>query len=185
MHECCENKDHDKKIEKKPGKMNVMFVFFVVFLVVASGVTGYILINKQKTQSFGAQQTVKLNAPASKITVYKSETCGCCDGYALHLDKNGLDVNIIEVDDISPIKEKYKIPPNMQSCHTSVIGDYFVEGHVPVEAIRKLMQEKPDISGIGLAGMPSASPGMPGTKQGPFKIYSIAKDGSVKEFMSL
>ena len=64
----------------------------------------------------------------------------------------------------------------MQSCHTTVIGKYFVEGHMPFEAINKLLSENPDISGIALPGMPSGSPGMPGPQAEPFMVYSI-KDG--------
>ena len=73
----------------------------------------------------------------------------------------------------------------MESCHTTVIGEYFVEGHVPVEAIEKLLAEKPDVAGIGMPGMPSGSPGMPGAKQGQFIIYSINKDGTINEFMRI
>ena len=83
------------------------------------------------------------------------------------------------------VKEKYGIPYSMRSCHTTVIGDYFVEGHVPIEAVEKLMLEKPDIKGIALPGMPSGSPGMPGSKQGPFIVYAINKDGSTSEFMRI
>ena len=72
----------------------------------------------------------------------------------------------------------------MESCHTAIFGDYFVEGHVPIEAVNKLLEEKPDIDGIALPEMPSGSPGMPGPKLEPFKIYSI-KDGQASEFLSL
>ena len=83
---------------------------------------------------------------------------------------------------MSSIKEKYQIPPSMRSCHTVVIEDYFVEGHVPIEAIKKLFAEKPDIDGIVLAGMPSGSPGMPGQKTEAFKIYAL-RDSQTSEFM--
>ena len=85
---------------------------------------------------------------------------------------------------MNSIKEKYNIPYNMQSCHTTEIGDYFVEGHVPIEAVNKLLAEKPDIDGITLPDMPSGSPGMPGPKREEFIIYSL-KDGEAEEFMRL
>ena len=56
---------------------------------------------------------------------------------------------------------------------------------MPVEAINKLLAEKPDIAGIGLPGMPSGSPGMPGTKQGSFVVRGFDTDGGMSEFMSL
>lgn len=120
-----------------------------------------------------------------KATIFKSESCGCCGLYTSYLDKKGFDVEVVQMDDISHIKEKYKIPAKMQSCHTTIIGDYFIEGHMPVEAIQKLLAEKPDIAGIALPGMPSGSPGMPGAKRSPFVIYAVAKDGSTSEFMEI
>ena len=65
----------------------------------------------------------------------------------------------------------------------AIYGNYFVEGHIPIEAIKKLLVEKPDIKGIAMPGMPSGSPGMPGAKDGQFIIYAVAKDGSTYEFM--
>jgi hypothetical protein len=72
----------------------------------------------------------------------------------------------------------------MDSCHTLIIEDYFVEGHIPIEAIEKLLAEQPDIDGITLPDMPSGSPGMPGVKKGDFVIYSV-KGGKTSEFMRI
>ena len=44
---------------------------------------------------------------------------------------------------------------------------------MPLEAVEKLLKEKPDIKGIALPGMPSGSPGMPGPKVAPFVIYTL------------
>ena len=72
-----------------------------------------------------------------KVTIYKSSSCGCCTGYAAIMGKSGFNVQTINTQ--SPITSN--IPQNMRSCHTSIIGDYFVEGHVPFEAITKLVAE--------------------------------------------
>ncbi len=120
-----------------------------------------------------------------KITVYKSQSCCCCGIYVNYLKKQGFSVDVKDVSDVAQIKEQYKIPNALSSCHTSVVGDYFVEGHIPYEAIVKLINEKPDIAGIAMPGMPSGSPGMPGAKNGDFVIYSIGKDGSQGEFMRI
>ena len=40
-------------------------------------------------------------------------------------------------------------------------------------------------AGITLPGMPLGSPGMTGSKQGPFTIYAIAQDGAASVFMTL
>jgi len=75
------------------------------------------------------------------------------------------------------IKDQLGIPESMRSCHTVIIGSYFVEGHVPVAAIAKMLQAKPRIKGIALPGMPPGSPGMDGTKQGPLVVYAIDEKG--------
>lgn len=121
-------------------------------------------------------------ADVGKVVVFKSSTCGCCALYANELKKQGFDVKTVDTIFMSSVKEKYNIPQNMASCHTTTIGDYFIEGHVPIQAIDKLLEEKPDIDGIALPGMPSGSPGMPGVKTGSFRIYAIS-DGVSSEFM--
>lgn len=118
------------------------------------------------------------------VTMYKSPTCGCCVGHAGFLENNNFDVEIIPSSNLEIIKSNYNIPSEMRSCHTSVIGDYFIEGHMPLEAINKLLAEQPDIDGIALPGMPTGSPGMPGAKSQEWIIYQL-KDGVYSEFMRI
>lgn len=122
-------------------------------------------------------------AVGTGITLYSTPTCGCCREYASYLEGHGFQVETVFREDLSPIKDDLGVPEEMRSCHTAVIGDYFVEGHVPVEAIWKLLREQPEIDGIALPGMPSGSPGMSGEKEEPFVIYSVAK-GRVEVFMT-
>jgi len=125
--------------------------------------------------------TVTVGSDADMV-VYKSMSCGCCGGFVSGMERKGYDVKTVNLDSLSSIKSRFNIPRNMQSCHTSVIGDYFVEGHMPIEAIEKLLAEKPDIDGIALPGMPSGSPGMPGAKTETWIVYAL-KDGVATEFM--
>ncbi len=118
------------------------------------------------------------------VTVYRSPTCGCCQEYERYLEAEGFNVESIKTEDHTEIKDRLDIPPDMRSCHTAMIEEYFIEGHVPVEAIRKLLEERPLIDGIALPGMPSGSPGMGGDKEQPFIIYSIV-EGKVDEFVTL
>ncbi len=98
-----------------------------------------------------------------------------------YLQGENFDVKWVKTEDSGRVKDSLGIPQNLRSCHTMKIGDYYVEGHVPVEVIRKLLRERPAIKGIALPGMPSGSPGMDGVKIAPFVIYSISEDG-VAEF---
>src|SRR5574341_1095862 len=115
--------------------------------------------------------------------VYKSPSCGCCSLFVDYLKGKDLSVKVEERQSVEPIKRQYGVPASLASCHTTIMGEYFIEGHVPYEAIEKLMAEKPDIAGIAVPGMSAGSPGMPGTKAGPIVVYAVAKDGTSKEFM--
>jgi hypothetical protein len=61
---------------------------------------------------------------------------------------------------------------------------YFLEGHVPLEAVGKLLNIRPAVDGIALPGMPAGSPGMGGVKTEPFTIYS-STNGVASVFMRL
>lgn len=116
--------------------------------------------------------------------VFKSPTCGCCKGYAYALEDDGFQVKPTDMANIDSIKGKYNIPNEMRSCHTTVVGKYFIEGHVPIEAVNKLLKEQPDIDGIALPGMPIGTPGMPGPRESSFVIYQL-KDGRYAKFMTM
>jgi len=120
--------------------------------------------------------TSGLSAPAANgvsVSLYKSPTCGCCGLYAAYLRSAGFTVDVQEVSDMAVVKEQYGVPGDLQSCHTSVIDGKVVEGHVPVEAVTKLLSQD-SVTAISLPGMPSGSPGMPGGKLAPFTIYSFS-----------
>lgn len=106
-------------------------------------------------------------------TLFKNPGCQCCAGYAAYLRANGFNVTEVEAPNMTTIKQAHGVRSDLEGCHTTVIGDYVVEGHVPVRPIKRLLAEKPAIKGISLPGMPQGSPGMSGTKEGPFKILSI------------
>lgn len=117
-------------------------------------------------------------AEAIPVTLYKNPSCTCCEGYAQYLDQNGFKVDVRPTNDLAAISRKAGIPENLEGCHTSFIGSYVVDGHVPVNTIRKLLDEKPAIVGITLPGMPLGSPGMDGEKAAPLMIYAISRDGT-------
>ena len=118
------------------------------------------------------------------VEVFKTPSCGCCYGYVLFLEEKKFKVKQTDMRSLHTIKQKYNIPAEMQSCHTSIIGKYFIEGHVPYEAVNKLLKEQPDIDGIALPGMPIGTPGMPGDKDEPYVIYQL-KDGKSSIFMTI
>ena len=118
------------------------------------------------------------------VEVFKTPSCGCCYGYVLFLAEEKFKVKQTDMRSLHTIKQKYNIPVEMQSCHTTIMGKYFIEGHVPFEAVDKLLKEQPDIDGIALPGMPIGTPGMPGDKDEPYVIYQL-KDGKSSVFMTI
>jgi hypothetical protein len=58
-----------------------------------------------------------------------------------------------------------------------MVDGYVVDGLVPVDIVKKLLTERPPISGITLAGMPTGAPGMGGEKAETWTIYAFTKDG--------
>ena len=125
-----------------------------------------------------------INNKKLSVEVFKTPSCGCCYGYVLFLEKEKFNVKQTDMRSLHSIKQKYNIPLEMQSCHTTIIGKYFIEGHVPLEAVNKLLKEQPDIDGIALPGMPIGTPGMPGKKEEPFVVYQLI-DGKFSIFMTI
>lgn len=114
---------------------------------------------------------------AGKVTLYKSPECGCCENYATYLERGGTEVEVINRNDMKSVKERYGVPRSLESCHTTLVNDYVIEGHIPVEVVGEFLKEQPDTAGIALPGMPSGSPGMPGSKEAPFRIHKLTSEG--------
>lgn len=118
------------------------------------------------------------------VQVYKSPTCGCCSKWVSHLEEHGLKVKATDVNDIYLIKRSYGIPPALASCHTAVVGDYLVEGHVPAEDIIQLLKQKSAIKGIAVPGMPIGSPGMEVGDPESFDVVTFDSAGEREIFSS-
>ena len=116
--------------------------------------------------------------PLPLVTVYKSATCGCCAAWIDHMKDSGFTVESHDADNLNQYKVKAKLGAGLGSCHTAFVGDYAIEGHVPADDVKRLLVEKPDISGLTAPGMPMNSPGMApkGSKPSGYDVVSF-KDG--------
>ena len=126
------------------------------------------------------------NSVLPEMTVYKSPTCGCCTSWVEHMQKSGFNVSVVETDDLNSIKNKLGVPTELASCHTAKVGNYFIEGHVPADDVKRLIQENSNARGIGVPGMPLGSPGMevPSGDVQPYTVTQVSKDGSLSIFSS-
>lgn len=146
------------------------FLTFAILLTVGL----FMACTQQKqsgTESSGTQTT--------SVTMYKNPGCQCCTKWAEHLEQNGFTVTEEPTPALNAIKAKYNVPYNLGACHTAIIGDYVVEGHVPVEDIKNLLKERPDAIGIAVPGMPFGSPGMeiPGRDPESYQVILFKKGG--------
>ena len=159
------------KLKKNLIKLTVPIVLIFSFFYILNFVT-------DKKDAFANINNKQI------VEVFKTPSCGCCYGYVLFLEEEKFEVKQTDMRSLHTIKQKYNIPVEMQSCHTTIMGKYFIEGHVPFEAVNKLLKEQPDIDGIALPGMPIGTPGMPGDKDEPYVIYQL-KDGKSSVFMTI
>ena len=126
----------------------------------------------------GAAAIAAANAPM--VTVYKNPTCRCCADWADHLRESGFRVTIRESADLTRIRAEQGVSTELASCHTAVVDGYVIEGHVPADVIRKLLDERPSVLGLAVPGMPPGVPGMPdaGPDRDPYQVIAFGRDGS-------
>jgi hypothetical protein len=103
-----------------------------------------------------------------------------------HLRSAGFDARKINVEDLDAIKREHGITSALGSCHTAIVDDYVVEGHVPADVIWKLLKERPDVIGISVPDMPLGSPGMevPGRAADRYDVLAFDQEGHVTVFAS-
>lgn len=146
---------------------------------------GVVSFMQTPTQTADVDEALFTDLTDTSVTLYKDPNCGCCEGYAAALRKQGFTVTVEETSEMSSVKADHNIPHDGASCHTTVIGDYVMEGHVPLSAVATLLQEQPAIAGIGLAGMPIGTPGMPGKKLAPYEVYQLSIEGEMSPFLTI
>lgn len=135
------------------------------------------------TASVWQQETEPSYRGVKEMTVYRSPNCGCCGGWIEHAKRHGFEVTDIKTDDLAAIKQKYNLPTQLASCHTTVIDGYVMEGHIPVDDIKRFLTQKPDYAGLAVPGMPIGTPGMEsGDIKQPFEVVAFNKDGAVEVF---
>lgn len=116
-------------------------------------------------------------AEVTAVTIYRPLGCGCCDAYADYLREHGFDVSIVDDNDFDQRSIAAGVPEQGIGCHLAMIDGYAVSGLVPVEIIERLLEERPEITGITLPGMPGNAPGMAAEKSGTLKIYAFSPEG--------
>ena len=130
---------------------------------------------------------LRAQGQAVLVEVWKSPTCGCCKDWMRHMEAHGFQVRAHDTGNTA-MRQRMKIPLELGSCHTAVVGRYAIEGHVPAKDVLRLIKERPDAIGLAVPGMPVGSPGMDGPEYGerrdPYDVLLVRADGSTSVFSS-
>ncbi|MFD1328018.1 DUF411 domain-containing protein [Mycoplana ramosa] len=124
-------------------------------------------------------------AGGESILVYKDPNCGCCQAWADAMKAAGFSVKIENVDDLGAIKQRFAIPAQLQGCHTAIVAGYYLEGHVPLDAVSRLLAERPAVVGLAVPGMPSGSLGMGDDPGASYDVLAVSKDGSSRVYQEV
>lgn len=119
-------------------------------------------------------------AQAAPYMMYRDAGCGCCMAWGAHAREHlDHEVEVREDVPMATVKSQLGVPAALASCHTTVIGGYVIEGHVPAREINRLLKERPrDIKGLAVAGMPLGSPGMEtGGRTQPYQVIAFGDFG--------
>ncbi|WP_341644437.1 DUF411 domain-containing protein [Thauera sp. SDU_THAU2] len=124
-------------------------------------------------------------AADDEVTMFKDPYCGCCGKWAEHMREHGFKVKEVISQEMDQIKHQAGVPRALGSCHTAKVGNYVVEGHVPAADVKRMLSEKPAITGISAPGMPLGSPGMEGPYPADrYDVVSFDAEGKTAVFAS-
>ena len=128
------------------------------------------------------------DATRPAMIVHKDPNCGCCQSWADIAQAAGHQVQIVNEADMAAVKARLGVPEELGSCHTTEVAGITVEGHVPIEAVERVLRERPQgLRGLAVPGMPAGSPGMetPDGRREPFQVIAFFEDGRTSAYASL
>lgn len=119
-----------------------------------------------------------VNGDPRHMVMHYDPGCGCCSDWAAYMRQQGFVIDMRLADNIAQTRRELGVPDRLASCHTAEIGGYLVEGHVPADAVRRLLAEQPEALGISAPGMPWGSPGMEmGERVDTYPVVLFDADG--------
>src|SRR5262245_51122938 len=117
------------------------------------------------------------------VLVYRNPGCPCCENWKRLMAAAGFDVTMKEDANLADRATSLGLPEKLHGCHTGMVGDYVISGHIPPVDIIRLLREKPDVKGLSVPGMPVGSPGMEvGSRKDSYEVVAFRLDGSSYTF---
>jgi hypothetical protein len=130
----------------------------------------------------GASEEPAAAEALPEVHVYKTPTCGCCGKWVAHLRESGFSVKTTDLRNLDAVKQSNGVPRQLSSCHTAIVGGYVVEGHVPASDVKRMLAEKPAISGLAVPRMPIGSPGMEGPNPERYRVIAFDSNANTSTF---
>ena len=62
--------------------------------------------------------------PSRNLTVFKTPTCACCDGWIAHMRAAGFSTTITVLPSLQSVRSSRGMPDALASCHTGLIDGY-------------------------------------------------------------
>jgi hypothetical protein len=122
---------------------------------------------------------------ATRVQVYKTDSCECCTGWVKHLEAAGFAVDVTPTENTGEVRRRLKMPDRFGACHTATVESYVLEGHVPAADVKRLLQQRPAAIGLAVPAMPVGSPGMEyGGRLDPYDVLLIDRKGRESVFAS-
>jgi len=159
----------------------------ILWPILAAGIVVLVLAGSLWTFVAADDRAAAEKQAGPVVEVYKTPYCGCCTQWVEYLADEGFAVEAHEVDQaaLNTRKREAGLDAGLASCHTAHVDGYVVEGHVPAADIRRLLAERPDITGLAVPGMPIGSPGMEmGDRHDPYDVIAFTADGARGVFSS-
>lgn len=116
-------------------------------------------------------------APGLTAYVYATPDRTCCNKWMTYLRRNAFTVTAEGLEDVVPFKEKYGVPRSLWSCHTALVGNHVIEGHVPADLIAQVERDTRDIAGLSVPGMPCGAPGLEGQNPQRYQVIAFTRSG--------
>lgn len=150
----------------------------ILGILITAGVAAFLFWPGNSSDNYFSDKT--------EVVMYKNQGCQCCTKWAEHLMEGEFTVEEKPTPVLMQVKQENGISREIASCHTALVDGYVVEGHVPVEDVRRLLSERPDAIGLAVPGMPIGSPGMeaPGRTPDSYDVMLVHNDGSTSVYAS-
>lgn len=167
-------------------KKIISLLLFNALLTVACGQQSEVESTVEQSAQNSTDVSNHSAANPLQMTVYKSPTCGCCAAWVTYLEEEGFSVTSVNSEDMDSIKARFGLPSSkLASCHTALVGDYLIEGHVPSSDIKRLLAENPEgVKGLTAPGMPAMSPGMGSREPKDYDVLSFTPTGETAVYSS-